>query len=474
MVFAQGGDLPAPGPLILTDEQGEYPLGFYLEILEDPAGELSIDQVSSPEFDSQFTTSQVAAPIFGFTDSAIWVRLQLQNKTQLTDHWLLDVDFPNIHYVDLYSQLPGGSGFTIKQSGVLRPPDTRDIRHPHIIFSLIVPTQTQQTYYLRFKSGASMTLPLTLWNERTFIENSAPQDRLAVLFYGILIGLLVYNLFLLFSLREASYFYLVSFLAISILFFASYDGYTEIYLFSNYYYLKPYYLLLLFVLMFATMLLFADTILEVKTRLSFFHRINLLFLSLGGILALMIPFISYHLFTTPAAIWAILTCALMMLEGAILWKKGYTSVRYYVIAWFGFLAGFILHLLIRMGLASSNFITENVFRLGLVWAAVSWSIALADRINLMKNEADITNRKLSNSEHRLAQILEGMPLGVSVYGVDQKIQYVNRRRNEILGNPADGASADSSASQTLGSGRRIIRISEWQAPVRNIHSKNCR
>jgi hypothetical protein len=97
-----------------------------------------------------------------------------------------------------------GSGFTIKQSGVLRPPDTRDVRHPHIIFSLIVPTQTQQTYYLRFKSGASMTLPLTLWNEGTFIESNAPQERLAGLFYGILIGLLVYNLFLLFSLREAS------------------------------------------------------------------------------------------------------------------------------------------------------------------------------------------------------------------------------------------------------------------------------
>jgi PAS domain-containing protein len=102
-----------------------------------------------------------------------------------------------------------------------------------------------------------------------------------------------------------------------------------------------------------------------------------------------------------------------------------------------------------MGLVPSNFITENVFRLGLVWAAVSWSIALADRINLMKIQTDITNRKLSNSEHRLAQILEGMPLGVSVYGADLNIQYVNRRRNEIFDIPADGAG-------------RLQRIADWK------------
>ncbi len=46
--LAQSGDLPTPEPVILTDEQEEYPLGLHLEILEDPGGELSIAEVSSP------------------------------------------------------------------------------------------------------------------------------------------------------------------------------------------------------------------------------------------------------------------------------------------------------------------------------------------------------------------------------------------------------------------------------------------
>ena len=59
--------------------------------------------------------------------------------------------------------------------------------------------------------------------------------------------------------------------------------------------------------------------------------------------------------------------------------------------------------------------------------AVCWSIALADRINLLKAETESANRDLRNSEHRLSQILDGLPLGVVLYGNDQKPRYANRR-----------------------------------------------
>ncbi len=45
------------------------------------------------------------------------------------------------------------------------------------------------------------------------------------IFFGVLIGLLFYNLFLLFSLREASYLYFVILLASLILEEAIYEGY---------------------------------------------------------------------------------------------------------------------------------------------------------------------------------------------------------------------------------------------------------
>ena len=57
--LAQLDEPPSPNSLILTDGQGEYPLGLHLDILEDPSGKLSIEEVASPEFDALFEASQV-------------------------------------------------------------------------------------------------------------------------------------------------------------------------------------------------------------------------------------------------------------------------------------------------------------------------------------------------------------------------------------------------------------------------------
>ena len=106
----QKGDASTAEPVVLTDEQGQYPLGLHLEILEDPSGELTIEDVTSPAFDSQFIPSQVAVPNYGYTDSAYWVRVSLDNETLYTNEWLLEIGFANTQYVDLYIPITGWRG----------------------------------------------------------------------------------------------------------------------------------------------------------------------------------------------------------------------------------------------------------------------------------------------------------------------------------------------------------------------------
>ena len=102
-------------------------------------------------------------PNYGFTNSAIWVQIRLRNETLRTDLWVLEQGFANMHYIDLYTPRPDRRGYSVKHSGVLRPGTARDLPYPRIVFSLMIPPGSEQTYYLRFQSGASMTLPLTLW-----------------------------------------------------------------------------------------------------------------------------------------------------------------------------------------------------------------------------------------------------------------------------------------------------------------------
>jgi PAS domain S-box-containing protein len=447
--LAQTNDQSTPEPFLLTDQQERYPLGLHLEILEDPSGELTIDDVSSPEFDSNFVPSQAVVPNYGFTDSAYWVRFRLDNETLHTDNWLLEQGFANTHYVDLYTPLPDGGGFSVKETGVLRPVRTRDLPHPRIIFNLTIPPQSQATYYLRFQSGGSMTLALTLWTRAAFLNYALFEQTLMGIFFGVLIGLLFYNLFLLFTLRDASHLFFVILLASLIFEEASYDGYLRGYIIPNldipFQYIEPVALPLLI----GSMVLFADSFLELKGRLPKLHATSLVILSGWGAQMLLIPFSSYRFLANLMVPWSLISLIVIFIAGIASSIKGYRSSRFFLLAWLGLIASLLWVFLVRLGLASSSMLSENAFRAGFLWMAVCWSIALADRINLLKAETESANRDLQASERRLSQILEGLPLGVVLYGKDHKPKYANRRSIEILSDPSEGIQPDISAGRTL-------------------------
>jgi len=454
--MAQNSSPATAKPLILTDAQGQYPLGLHLEILEDPGGELSIEDVSSPTFDSLFTPSLVAVPNYGYTDSAYWVRMRLDNETNQTDKWLLELGFAHMHYVDLYTPLQDGEGFEVKQTGILRPVSTRDVLHPNIVFNLSVPTHSQHTFYLRFQNGASMTLPLTLWTKEAFFIESGQVQMLHWLFLGGILALLVYHLFLLITLKEANYLYFVVLLASLLIMVFDYTGYMGVYLFPDWFTFKLYYFPLSLILLFASIILFSDAFLELKARIPKLHWVNMLLLAVWGVLALLIPFISYYNLARLVIPWGLVSMAVSWVTGIVAWRKGFQPVLLFMLAWLGMSASFFLILLVRLGIASSTVFNENIFLLGFMLMAVCWSFALADRINLLKAKAESANLNLQKSEYRLSQILEGIPLGVVVYGKDQKLKYLNQRTVEILSNPAKGIRPDPAAGRTLAQATEVF------------------
>ena len=446
--LAQSGDPPAQDPLVLTDEQGEYSLGRYLDILEDPTGELTIEDVTSPEYDSQFVRSQVAVPNYGFTDSAYWLRLRLRNKTNLTNQWLLEVNFPNLNYVDLYTSAKGG-GFIKKESGGLREFDTRDIPFYHVVFKQPVAIQDDQTIYLRVESGGAMTLAFTLWSPEAFAVGKSLDMLWIGLFYGSLLIVLGYHLLLFISTKEAIYFYFILVLASAILFFATYEGVADQFLWPGLSQEKLFFLVITMSLFFISLLMFSDVFLEQSTRAPIIHQLFYLFIGAWAMMIVIMPFFSFEFMANLASILFILTPGFAILAGIYSWRKRYQQALFYLISWLGFLLGILTLDLVRIGILPSNVVTEKSYQLGIIWLVLLWSLALADRINLLKAQTEIANLALRNSENRLSQILEGLPLGVVVYGKDQKPTYLNQRTVEILSNPARGIQPDTSARRTL-------------------------
>ncbi len=447
-VLAQSSGPSAQQPLVLTDEQGEYPLGRHMDILEDPGGELTIEDVSSPVYAASFTPSTADVPIYGYTDSVFWLRLRLRNETPLTVQRLLEVNFPNLNYVNLYIPSEGG-GYTVKESGALRPFNSRDVPYYHVVFELPLDYQDEQTFYIRVESGSSMTLAFTLWSPETFAANKI-SDMLGIgLFYGALLIMLGYHLFALYSLREVNYLYFVLVLATAILFFASYEGVADQYLWPGWAQYKLPLLVITMSLFFMTTLNFSDAFLELNSRAPRIHLLFNLLIGVWGLMIVIVPFFSFGFMAQITSPLVLLTPLFAILVGIYQWRKGYRPAKFYLISWLGFMLGLIAVELVRSGILPSTAFTEKAYHFGLIWLVLMWSLALSDRINLLKKETEEANQRLVQTEHKLSQTLEGLPLGVVVYGPQRSPTYVNQRAVDILSNPEKGIVAGVSAGRTL-------------------------
>jgi signal transduction histidine kinase len=447
--LAQSVDSSSPEPVILTDGQGKYPLGLYLQLLEDPGGKLTIEDVSSAQYDAKFSPSRVEVPNYGYTDSAYWVRFHLKNETSRMDQWLLELAFSNMQYVDLYLPSRAGDGYTVKQAGILRLFNSRDVPDRNIVFKLTLPPQAEQTIYMRFRNDPSMTLPLILWIPEAYFQNYAESQWLYGFFYGALLIILIYHLSVLYSIREATYLYYVFFLASLILTFAGYDAIAAQYLWPSLPAFNRLATYFFFSLTMGTTLLFTDSFLELKTHNPGIHRLFQIGLVVWGLVLLLLPFVSTHTLVVWFAPYGVLSLALAGIAGVVALQQGYLPARFFLFSWLGFFTGMLILLLVREGVVPSTAFTENAVRFGILWLAAFWSLSLADRVNLLKSEMEKANQALKSSEHQLSQILEGLPLAVVMYGKDRKPGYGNKRTYDILSDSSRGIRPDLSAGRTL-------------------------
>ena len=60
-----------------------YEIGLNLDILEDPTGKLTIEDVNSPEWAGRFKRSYKKTPTYGATESQFWLRFKINNKSLL-------------------------------------------------------------------------------------------------------------------------------------------------------------------------------------------------------------------------------------------------------------------------------------------------------------------------------------------------------------------------------------------------------
>ncbi len=184
------------GEVIVWDGSKDHRLiGNHLEILEDPSGELTIQEVSSSGYSSRFNPSDNIILNFGFTESVYWLRFKLSNQTD--QELRLEIAHATIPIAELYYQQEPGI-FDKMTAGYQIPVNDRIVKHHFQVFPL--PRQANE-FYVRVISNAN-PLPIKLYEKGDHEIKSGEQRMIYGFYWGLMIFVVISNLFFYFSLRN--------------------------------------------------------------------------------------------------------------------------------------------------------------------------------------------------------------------------------------------------------------------------------
>ena len=394
----------ASSPVVLEKGQGQYRLGPYLSILEDKTGELTFEEAARLDRQDGFSPAQQLIPNFGFTDSTYWVKFLVVNPFTETQHLLLEDAYPHHDRVVVYMDLPGAERRVLR-GGDGMPFPRRDVAYRNIVFGLEIPPQTTATVFMNFKSESSMQLPLTLWKPRALLEKVNHQQTFLGVYFGVMLAMMVYNLFIFVFLRNRNYLYYVFYILSFVLAQLGVSRMDLEYLWPDHPVFANLSHPVFFNLTFFFGCLFCKSFLETKKNVPWIDRVIVLLMGvslLGVALSILKGYTAGIMCVVLGT--AILVPITLLAAGIICWAKGITSARYYTVGWATFLLGAVFFNLRNVGVLPSVFFTDFSPHIGSAIEVVFLSLALADRIRSIEKAKLAAEKALANELER--QVVE--------------------------------------------------------------------
>lgn len=382
--------LPLMASAVEFDEFTQsLPLGRSLQVFEDPSGQASIADVRAQAAAGNFKAHDKDTLNAGYSRSAFWLKIDLHYRpsnpaAQRT--WLLELAYPPLDHLDLYMPDAAGDYRLVRQTGDALPFASREIRQNNYLFGLSFKPDQQQTVYLRLASEGSIQAPVTLWSSTAYLEDQPVRLYVLGIIYGVLLGMVVYNLFIYLSVRDTSYLYYIFYIASFGLYQLSVNGAAVEYFWPD----NPWWANAATPFFIGCAGLFgsqfARCFLQTKNHSRWLDRLLIALIAFGALVVGLSLMTSYALSLRLATILALTFTVVIFAAGILAWWRGLRVARYFIIAWSAFLLGGIVNTLMVLGLLPNVFLTMYASQIGSAIEVALLSLALADRINAMREQ----------------------------------------------------------------------------------------
>jgi diguanylate cyclase (GGDEF)-like protein len=382
-----------------------YPLSDGMLYLEDPTQTVAIDTVRNPANAARFKPVPFSNHEinFGYSHSSYWLALPLTVEPDAPARWLLEIAYPSLDRVELYTPQRGG-GYSMQVAGDLQPFSERPFPHRNLVFRVDLDPGLQ-TLYLKVRSEGSLTIPATLWQAEALHEHDQKSYALLSVYYGMLLALLLYNLLLFCATREPVFVYYVAFVAAMAIGQASDNGFGNQFLWPQW----PAFGNIAFPAGMAAAgcggALFTRSFFSTRSISPRLDAILLVIAATFAFAAVSPVVVSYQFGAIFVSIAGLASAVIFEIAGIYcLWKR-HPGASYYLLAWTMLLIGVAMLAMRNLAWLPTNAISLHSMQIGSALEMLLLSFALADRLNVMRRAKELATQEAMAAKQDMVDAL---------------------------------------------------------------------
>lgn len=374
--------------ILYVNSENLMNIGSNISIYEDSTNLLNANQVLSL---NSFLSSSQEYPNLGVGASSFWIEIQIKNNSN-NNNILLELANPMLDEIEFYS-INNYEAKLISKYGDILPYFDRDFNHQKFLFNIEIPHGSVKKYLLKIKSWEQISLSLRIGESKKIHEANLIQDLIYGVFFGVIIALIFYNIFIFITVRDKSYLFYVIYILFIALTQATLQGYPFRLFWPNMPNFNNHSLIIFPAIAGMATLEFMKHFLKTKSFTPVLHK-GMIFISVIYCIAVTTKFLgmntlSFNLININSGLISIYALVIAITISI----KGYRPAKFFLFSWSIFLIGVISFSLKIEGLLPSNNFTNYTMSIGTAIEVLFLSFALADRINTFRKEKEDAQQK---------------------------------------------------------------------------------
>ena len=379
--------------LQLSEKTNKISLNSHFQIFEDKSGKLDLSQVSEPQHQQQFADLRGTLNA-GYTHSAFWLKLDLQRLSDTTERdWLLEMTPAMLDDIRLY-QTDNGGQIQIQRAGDHLAFNQQVVRHHYPLFQIHLDDTEAHTLYIRIQSSSALFFRATLFDQKSFSEDSNYLSGMLGVYYGIMLAMIIYNCLLMMSDRDLSMRHYLLLSISTLIAGLSVNGHVGLYIAPDWPWLVDILPAVMPQMIVLSSSMFMCSFLKLKFTLP---RAYIVFRSIQVCALLLVIAILVGFQPQVAGIAQFLGLIQICLYGPVslmVAVRGYAPGYVVMLASGIWMSGTVLIPLRNLGLLESTWVTDFGFQIGSAIDVILLALAQAYRIRLIQKESHMAQQQL--------------------------------------------------------------------------------